>query len=90
MAIFGKSSSPKNQVYLRRKSLRLANIALWSACTSGLLIGCYLFLNKNEELESEVDEISTSTLTLHEPIKYFYHKYINPLSQNYQKTNDIA
>ena len=73
MTIF--KSKPKNQVYLRRKSLKLSNMAVWAACACSMAIGCYLMMTK-DQANREVDELSTNTLAVHEPIKYFKLKYL--------------
>lgn len=72
MALF--KDRQKNQVYYRRKSLRLSNMAIVAACTCSLVIGCYLMLTK-DQMNREVDELSTNTLAIHEPIKYLKLKY---------------
>lgn len=46
MAIFGNKTSSKNKVYYRRKSIRLSNIALWSAGLVVIAVGVYSYFNR--------------------------------------------
>ena len=75
MAIFGSNQHSKNRVYLRRKSLRLqswaGNLVVF-ICLAG---ASYFVYNRNEVNPEGVDELSTSTLSFHESIKYYHLKY---------------
>lgn len=75
MAIF--SSSNKNKVYLRRKSLRLADWATGLAGVAVLALAGYFYTIRNEEPEQQVDQLSTDTLAYHEPIKYMHLQFLN-------------
>jgi hypothetical protein len=75
MPIFGDNSYQKNKVYYRRKSLRLHNYAISLAAGVCLLAGLYFITHRKPAAQDNIDELSTSSLALHEPIKYYHLKY---------------
>ena len=76
MSIFGDNQFKKNRVYYRRKSLRLSNYATGLASCICLFGAAYFLYNRRApSREEEVDELTTSTLSMQEPIKYYHLKY---------------
>lgn len=65
MGVFDK---PKGKVYLRRKSLRLHSITVYSTAILGLAMTIYL--NFKEEETHEYDEISTQQLVFSDVVNY--------------------
>jgi hypothetical protein len=79
MAIF--SSSSKNKVYLRRKSLRLADWAMGLAGVAVFALAGYFYTIRNEDPDQQIDQLSTDTLAYHEPIKYMHLQFLSTPDQ---------
>jgi hypothetical protein len=73
MGVFGGHS--RNKVYYRRKSIRLHSYALGLASCAALGFSLYFISRRAEMAQDGVDEVTTSTLAWHEPLKYYHYKF---------------
>ena len=85
MAVFGKNQFKKNKVYYRRKSYRLQNYAVGLAALICLAGMAYYVYNRTEIKKDGVDQLTTTTLRIHEPIKYYHLKYFGGADETNHK-----